>query len=198
MRVEENFLALIQQYEVLRWGEFTLKSGQQSTYFFDMGAFVTNHALAQVGQCFAQMIVERQLKFDVLFGPAYKGIILASATATALAQQYGVDCEWACNRKETKTHGEKGTTIGADLTGKRVLVIDDVFTQGTAWRESSTIIAHNEGKVIGLIVGLDRQEKGSRDKCPDTFVTLTTLHAAVQYLQQSRNSIAHKFTGNSI
>jgi orotate phosphoribosyltransferase len=144
---------------VLRFGDFTLKSGRQSPYFFNMGRIDTGAALAAVGAAYADTIVANAIGFDMLFGPAYKGIPLAAATAIALARGHGRDVPWAYNRKEAKDHGEGGSLVGAPLAG-RVLIEDDVITAGTAVRESLGLIRTAGAEVAGVLVALDRQERG--------------------------------------
>jgi len=143
----------------LKFGEFTLKSGRVSPYFFNAGQFYTGRALAILGRCYATAIVESGIEFDVLFGPAYKGITLAAATAVALAEQHGRDVPYCFNRKEAKTHGEGGVMVGAPLAG-RVLIIDDVITAGTAIREVMTIVEAAGATASGVVIGLDRKERG--------------------------------------
>lgn len=144
---------------VLRFGDFTLKSGRQSPYFFNMGRIDSGAALAAVGAAYADTIVSNDIGFDMLFGPAYKGIPLAAATAIALAGEHDRDVPWAYNRKEAKDHGEGGALVGAPLTG-RVLIVDDVITAGTAVRESLGLIRAAGAEVAGVLVALDRQERG--------------------------------------
>jgi orotate phosphoribosyltransferase len=144
---------------VLRFGDFTLKSGRQSPYFFNMGRIDTGAALAAVGAAYADTIVANAIGFDMLFGPAYKGIPLAAATAIGLARGHGRDVPWAYNRKEAKDHGEGGSLVGAPLAG-RVLIVDDVITAGTAVRESLGLIRGAGAEVAGVLVALDRQERG--------------------------------------
>ncbi len=146
--------------EALRFGEFTLKSGRISPYFFNAGRFDSGAALAALGQAYAQTLLAARLEFDVLFGPAYKGIPLATAVAIALAGT-GRDAPLAFNRKEAKDHGEGGSLIGAPLAGKRVLIVDDVITAGTAIREAIEIIRNAGGVPCGVLIALDRQERGS-------------------------------------
>lgn len=143
----------------LKFGDFTLKSGRQSPYFFNAGTFNSGAALAALGRYYADAIVASGLKFDMLFGPAYKGIPLVAAVAVALAEHHGLDFPWAFNRKEAKDHGEGGWLVGAPLTGK-VLVIDDVITAGTAIREVAALFAKTEASMAAVLVALDRQEKG--------------------------------------
>lgn len=144
---------------MLKFGEFSLKSGRVSPYFFNAGAFSTGRALAGLGRCYAQCIVDSGLCFDVLLGPAYKGIPLAAATAIALSDHHGLDVPFAYNRKEAKDHGEGGTLVGTPLRGK-VLVIDDVITAGTAVREVIRLIQDAGADPAGVVIGLDRQERG--------------------------------------
>jgi orotate phosphoribosyltransferase len=160
---QRKFIELALQAEVLRFGEFTLKSGRISPYFFNAGLFNTGKALARLGQYYADTIVDSGLQFDVLFGPAYKGIPLASACTIALADKHNRDVPYCFNRKEAKTHGEGGNLIGAPLAG-RVLIIDDVITAGTAIRESMDIITAHGAQAAGVVIALNRQERGKADK----------------------------------
>ena len=156
---QRDFIELTLQREVLRFGDFTLKSGRQSPYFFNMGRIDSGAALAQLGRAYANALVQSGLAVDMLFGPAYKGIALAAATAIALAEQYQRDLPWAYNRKEAKDHGEGGVLVGAPLQG-RVLIVDDVMTAGTAVRESLALIVANGATPAGVLIALDRQERG--------------------------------------
>ena len=156
---QRDFIDLTLQREVLRFGEFTLKSGRISPYFFNMGRIDSGAALAQLGRAYAATIQASGLSVDMLFGPAYKGIALAAATAIALAEQHGRDLPWAYNRKEAKDHGEGGTLVGAPLQG-RVLIVDDVMTAGTAVRESLALIRAAGAEPAGVLIALDRQERG--------------------------------------
>ncbi len=156
---QQEFIEFALQRDVLRFGEFTLKSGRVSPYFFNAGLFNSGRALARLGRYYAQTIVDAGVEFDVLFGPAYKGIPLAAATAVALAEQHDVDVPYAFNRKEAKAHGEGGNIVGAPLQGK-VLIIDDVITAGTAIGEAMEIIEANGATPAGVVIALDRQEKG--------------------------------------
>jgi orotate phosphoribosyltransferase len=156
---QQSFIELARTVDALKFGEFTLKSGRLSPYFFNAGAFCSGAALAAIGQCYATAIVESGVEFDVLLGPAYKGIPLAASAAVALSQQYGRDVPYAYNRKEAKDHGEGGVMVGAPLCG-RVLVVDDVITAGTAIREVMAIIRAEGATCSGVAVGLDRQERG--------------------------------------
>ena len=144
----------------LKFGEFTLKSGRVSPFFFNAGEFYTGAALAKLGKCYAAAIVESGIQFDVLFGPAYKGITLAAATSVALASQFNIDVPYCFNRKEAKGHGEGGLLVGAPLEG-RVLIIDDVITAGTAIREIMSVINQSDAEAAGVVIGVDRQERGT-------------------------------------
>jgi len=157
---QRDFIDLTLQRGVLRFGEFTLKSGRSSPYFFNLGRLDSGAALAQLGRAYAQALVNSGLVVDMLFGPAYKGIALAAATAIALADQHQRDLPWAYNRKEAKDHGEGGTLVGAPLAG-RVLIVDDVMTAGTAVRESLALIRAQGATPAGVLIALDRQERGT-------------------------------------
>jgi orotate phosphoribosyltransferase len=156
---QQQFIELAIARKALCFGEYTLKSGRVSPYFFNAGLFSSGAALAELGRCYATAIVESGVEFDVLFGPAYKGIPLAAVTATALADVYGRDVPYVYNRKERKDHGEGGTLVGAAMQGK-VLIIDDVITAGTAVREVMAIIEENNAQPAGVVIGLNRSERG--------------------------------------
>ena len=160
---QRDFLDFAIARDVLRFGAFTLKSGRVSPYFFNAGLFDSGAALARLGRCYAAALVESGLEFDTLFGPAYKGIPLVAAVAIALAEHYGRDLPWCCNRKEAKDHGEGGTLIGAPLAG-RVLIVDDVITAGTAIRETMDLLARHDAIPAGVIIALDRQERGQGER----------------------------------
>jgi orotate phosphoribosyltransferase len=156
---KQKFIELAIKHDVLSFGEFTLKSGRNSPYFFNAGKFDSGHALAVLGECYADAIVNSALEFDVLFGPAYKGIPLAAVTAASLYQKYELDYPVCFNRKEIKDHGEGGTVIGAELADKKILVLDDVITAGTAVMEVVALLEQNSATLSGVLVGLDRQER---------------------------------------
>lgn len=156
---QREFIRFAIERGVLRFGEFTLKSGRTSPYFFNAGLFNSGSALAQLGRFYAAAVMESGIDFDVIFGPAYKGIPLAAATAIALAEQHERDLPWCFNRKEAKDHGEGGTLVGAPLKG-RVLIVDDVITAGTAIREVMQIIQGQGAQAAGTLIALNRQERG--------------------------------------
>ena len=156
---QRQFLEFALARQVLRFGEFTLKSGRKSPYFFNAGLFNSGAALSAIGKSYAQAVVGSGIKFDMLFGPAYKGIPLATVTAAALAEHHGLDLPYCFNRKEAKDHGEGGNLVGAPLKG-RVLIVDDVITAGTAVREAVSIIRAVGANPVGLVIALDRQERG--------------------------------------
>ncbi len=159
---QKEFIELILTQQVLRFGQFTLKSGRISPYFFNAGLINDGAALGALGDCYAQAIIDSGLPFDMLFGPAYKGIPLATAAAIALAARHGRNVPVAFNRKEAKSHGEGGSLIGAPLAG-RVLIVDDVITAGTAIRESIGLIRAAGAMPAGVVLALDRQERGQGD-----------------------------------
>jgi orotate phosphoribosyltransferase len=156
---QRDFLDFAIGRGVLRFGEFTLKSGRISPYFFNAGLFDSGAALARLGRCYAAAIMEAGLEFDTLFGPAYKGIPLVATVAVALAEQHGRDVPWCFNRKEAKDHGEGGLIVGAPLKG-RVLIVDDVITAGTAIRETMQILTAHGATPAGVLIALDRRERG--------------------------------------
>jgi orotate phosphoribosyltransferase len=157
---QHEFIDFAIRAGVLRFGEFTLKSGRSSPYFFNAGLFNTGEHLARLGRFYARAIIGSGIGFDVLFGPAYKGIPLAAAASIALADHHERNVPWCFNRKEAKGHGEGGRLVGAGLEG-RILVIDDVITAGTAIRESVDIIQAAGATLAGVVIALDRQERGT-------------------------------------
>ena len=160
---KKDFLDFAIDAGVMRFGEFTLKSGRTSPYFFNAGLFNTGSHLARLGRFYAQAIIDAKIRFDVLFGPAYKGIPLAAAASIALADHHDSDMPYCFNRKEAKDHGEGGNLVGAPLQG-RILIIDDVITAGTAIRESLTLIGAAGANATGVVIALDRQERGQGDR----------------------------------
>ncbi|MCS0291079.1 orotate phosphoribosyltransferase [Vibrio alginolyticus] len=156
---QREFIEFALEKEVLKFGEFTLKSGRKSPYFFNAGLFNTGRDLARLGRFYAAALADSGIEFDVLFGPAYKGIPIATTTAVALADHHDVDTPYCFNRKEAKDHGEGGNLVGSALEG-RIMLVDDVITAGTAIRESMEIIKANGADLAGVLVAIDRQEKG--------------------------------------
>lgn len=169
---KQEFLDLALELGVLRFGEFTLKSGRVSPYFFNTGLFSTGYAAAKLGRYYAAAIAASRVEYDMLFGPAYKGIPLVALAAAALAEHHDVDVPYTFNRKEAKKHGEGGVVVGAPLSGK-VLIVDDVITAGTAAREAQQIITSAGAEVAGLVISLDREEIGQDSR------------SAVQELEQA-------------
>jgi orotate phosphoribosyltransferase len=166
---QRQFIEFALRHDILRFGEFTLKSGRVSPYFFNAGLFNTGHALSELGHFYAQTIMHAGLDFDMLFGPAYKGIPLATATAIALDRHYQRDVGVCFNRKEIKDHGEGGQLIGAPLSG-RVLLIDDVITAGTAFHQARQLLEHHDAQLAGVIIALDRQERGVDQRSAITMI----------------------------
>ena len=156
---KQEFIQFALAKGVLKFGEFKLKSGRISPYFFDLGLFNSGQSIDRLGRFYAAALMESQLEYDMLFGPAYKGISITTALSSALARDYQIDMPFAFNRKETKDHGEKGLIIGAPIEG-RVLIVDDVITAGTAVFECSRLIADLGGTLAGILISLDRQERG--------------------------------------
>ncbi|WP_037411385.1 orotate phosphoribosyltransferase [Shewanella fidelis] len=156
---QREFIEFALERQVLRFGEFTLKSGRTSPYFFNAGLFNTGRDLARLGRFYAAALVDSGMEYDLLFGPAYKGIPIATTTAVALCDHHDIDMPYCFNRKEKKDHGEGGSLVGSDLQG-RVMLVDDVITAGTAIRESMEIIEAHKAALAGVLIALDRQEKG--------------------------------------
>ena len=192
---KRELLSSAVKWDVLRFGEFRLKSGRVSPYFFNAGLFNTGTALNLLAKSYAAAIKATNIQFDVLFGPAYKGIPLVVATAQALASDHGMNIPYCFNRKEAKDHGEGGLTVGAPLKGK-ALIIDDVITAGTAVREAASIIADAGAKLAGIVIAMDRQERGADDSSAlsavqeveqeyDTkVISIITLSDIIDYLSQ--------------
>ncbi|WP_395167503.1 orotate phosphoribosyltransferase [Francisella salimarina] len=153
------FIEFALKNQVLKFGEFTLKSGRISPYFFNAGLFNTGDQLATLADYYAQLIIKSDVKYDILFGPAYKGIPLVAAISTVLALKYNIDMPYAFDRKEAKDHGEGGVFVGADMTNKKVLLIDDVMTAGTAFYESYNKLKIINAEIAGVVLSIDRQEK---------------------------------------
>ena len=192
---QKDFVDFTLETGALKFGEFTLKSGRISPYFFNAGLFNTGSHLSQLGKFYAQAIEASNLQFDVLFGPAYKGIPLATATAIALNDNFNRNVPYSFNRKEVKDHGEGGSIVGHPLEGD-ILIIDDVITAGTAIREAQDIINANGANTNGVIVALDRQEKGNGDLSAIQEVekifgirvqSIINLSHIIDYLKVSKN-----------
>lgn len=160
---QKAFIELALELGVLEFGEFTLKSGRVSPYFFNAGLFNKGSAAARLGRCYAAAIAQSGVDFDMLFGPAYKGIPLAALTAASLAEHQDVDVPYAYQRKEAKSHGEGGGIVGGPLAG-RILIVDDVITAGTAVREAHRIITANGATISGLAIAMDREERGQSSR----------------------------------
>ncbi|PJD91492.1 MAG: orotate phosphoribosyltransferase [Legionella sp.] len=194
MSMKETFIRLALECNVLQFGQFTLKSGRQSPYFFNAGLFYDGAALQQVGKCYADLLLEHHIPCQQLFGPAYKGLPLATATAIALAER-GIHATVTFNRKEAKDHGEGGVLIGAPLKGDTV-VIDDVITAGTAFREAERLINSQQCRVSTVVVALDRCERGSGaqstlDEIKATGVnvlSIISLHDLIVYLDNHQET----------
>lgn len=194
-----DFIRFCVECGVLRFGSFVTKSGRTTPYFFNAGLFDTGARLDRLAEFYAKAIIASQVQFDMLFGPAYKGIALAAATAMALARA-GRDVPFAFNRKETKDHGEGGQLIGAPLEG-RVLIVDDVITAGTAVREAMTILSAHGAQLAGVAISLDRMERGSeggmsavqevRSRFDAPVVTIATAEDLLVYLRQEPKLSQH-------
>ncbi|UNK61345.1 orotate phosphoribosyltransferase [Buttiauxella ferragutiae] len=196
---QRQFIEFALNKQVLKFGEFTLKSGRTSPYFFNAGLFNTGRDLALLGRFYAAALVDSGIEFDLLFGPAYKGIPIATTTAVALAEHHERDVPYCFNRKEAKDHGEGGNLVGSALQG-RVMLVDDVITAGTAIRESMEIIAANNASLAGVLISLDRQERGRGEisaiqevecdyQCQ--VISIITLKDLVEYLEEKPEMAVH-------
>ena len=190
---QREFIEFSLQHDVLRFGGFTLKSGRHSPYFFNAGLFNTGDRLAGLGRFYAAAIDASGIDFDVMLGPSYKGIPIASAAAVQLSERFGRDVPWCFNRKEAKDHGEGGLIVGSPLEG-RILIVDDVITAGTAIREVMEIVSAAGAEVAGIIVAVDRQERGTGDLSAIqeverdfgvTVISIITLDHIIDYLEES-------------
>ena len=189
---QREFIEFALSKRVLKFGQFTLKSGRTSPYFFNAGLFNTGGDLARLGRFYATALTESNIDFDLLFGPAYKGIPIATTTAVALADHHDIDMPYCFNRKEAKTHGEGGSLVGSELVGK-VMLVDDVITAGTAIRESMEIIKAHNAELSGVLIALDRQEKGKGELSAiqeverdfaTKVISIVTLADLVTYLEE--------------
>jgi orotate phosphoribosyltransferase len=185
-----EFLELALELGVLRFGEFTLKSGRVSPYFFNAGLFNSGYAAAKLGRCYASAVAALDIEFDMLFGPAYKGIPLVVLTAAALVEHHDKDFPFAFNRKERKDHGEGGTMIGAPLKG-RVLILDDVITAGTAVREVLELIRAEGATPAGVLVALDREEVGPKSRISAVQQLQTELGVPIRSIVSLTDLIDH-------
>ena len=194
---QREFIEFALNKQVLRFGEFTLKSGRTSPYFFNAGLFNTGGDLAKLGQFYAAALIDANVEFDLLFGPAYKGIPIATTTAVALADKHNIDKPYCFNRKEKKDHGEGGSLVGAELKGN-VMLVDDVITAGTAIRESMEIIAANNASLSGVLIALDRQEKGKAELSAiqeverdfgTQVISIVQLSDLIDYLEQQGDRV---------
>ncbi|ATI46514.1 orotate phosphoribosyltransferase [Vibrio parahaemolyticus] len=196
---QREFIEFALEKEVLKFGEFTLKSGRKSPYFFNAGLFNTGRDLARLGRFYAAALADSGIEFDVLFGPAYKGIPIATTTAVALADHHDIDTPYCFNRKEAKNHGEGGNLVGSDLEG-RIMLVDDVITAGTAIRESMEIIKANGADLAGVLVAIDRQEKGKGELSAIqeverdfgcAVISIVSLGDLITYLEEKGNATEH-------
>ncbi len=196
---QREFIEFALEKEVLKFGEFTLKSGRKSPYFFNAGLFNTGRDLARLGRFYAAALADSGIDFDVLFGPAYKGIPIATTTAVALADHHDVDTPYCFNRKEAKAHGEGGNLVGSPLEG-RIMLVDDVITAGTAIRESMEIIQANGADLAGVLVAIDRQEKGKGELSAIqeverdfgcAVISIVSLGDLITYLEEKGNATEH-------
>ncbi|ATC99565.1 orotate phosphoribosyltransferase [Pseudoalteromonas spongiae] len=196
---QKEFIEFALEKQVLKFGEFTLKSGRTSPYFFNAGLFNTGRDLARLGRFYAAALQDSGIDFDVLFGPAYKGIPIATTTAVALADHHDRDMPYCFNRKEKKDHGEGGTLVGSALEGK-IMLVDDVITAGTAIRESMEIIAANGADLSGVLIALDRQEKGKAELSAiqeverdfnTQVISIVKLADLITYLEQKGDMSEH-------
>ncbi|KAA8671107.1 orotate phosphoribosyltransferase [Vibrio gigantis] len=196
---QREFIEFALEKEVLKFGEFTLKSGRKSPYFFNAGLFNTGRDLARLGRFYAAALADSGIEFDVLFGPAYKGIPIATTTAVALADHHDVDTPYCFNRKEAKNHGEGGNLVGSALEG-RIMLVDDVITAGTAIRESMEIIQANGADLAGVLVAIDRQEKGKGELSAIqeverdfgcAIISIVSLTDLVTFLEEKGTDEAH-------
>ncbi|QIL85408.1 orotate phosphoribosyltransferase [Vibrio sp. HDW18] len=196
---QREFIEFALEKQVLKFGEFTLKSGRKSPYFFNAGLFNTGRDLARLGRFYAAALVDSGIEFDVLFGPAYKGIPIATTTAVALADHHDVDTPYCFNRKEAKDHGEGGNLVGSQLAG-RIMLVDDVITAGTAIRESMELIQANKADLAGVLVAIDRQEKGKGELSAIqeverdfgcAVISIISLSDLITYLEQQGGNAEH-------
>lgn len=190
---KRQFIQFALERQVLRFGEFTLKSGRKSPYFFNAGLFNTGKDLALLGRFYAEALIDANLEYDVIFGPAYKGIPIVASTVVALSEHHNIEVPYSFNRKEAKDHGEGGNLVGCSIKNKRVMLVDDVITAGTAIRESMRILEDNHSQLAGVLISLDRQEKGHgelsaiqeiKQAYHCDVISIITLTDLINYLEQ--------------
>ncbi len=196
----QEFINFCLEHNVLKFGDFVLKSGRKSHYFFNIGAIYNNSALKKLGEFYAQLIfeniIQKNITLDCIYGPAYKGIPLAIITALALQDKYQYKIDIAFNRKEAKTHGESGNIIGADVTNKNVLIIDDVISAGTAAKETILTLQQKQANIIGMAIALDRQMSANNAKYKTAreeinkeynlpIYSVTSLNEVIQYTKET-------------
>jgi orotate phosphoribosyltransferase len=186
-----EFINFLINHQALKFGQFTLKSGRNSPYFFNLGVFHSGASISQLGEFYAQALQDSAIEFDVLFGPAYKGISLATATSIAFYQQHQLDIPYAFNRKEAKQHGDGGTIVGASLIKQRAIMLDDVITAGTTVRETLELMEAFNASLSGIVIAFDRQERGESNlsatqevtqKTGIPIISLITLNDLITYL----------------
>lgn len=196
---QKEFIEFALEKQVLKFGQFTLKSGRISPYFFNAGLFNSGRDLARLGRFYAAALMDSGIDYDLLFGPAYKGIPIATTTAVALANDYDLDVPYCFNRKEAKTHGEGGSLVGSELQGK-IMLVDDVITAGTAIRESMDIIQAHNAQLAGVLIALDRQEKGKAELSAiqeverdygATVISIVQLSDLINYLEENPEMQEH-------
>ena len=190
---KRQFIQFALERQVLRFGEFTLKSGRKSPYFFNAGLFNTGKDLALLGRFYAEALIDANLEYDVIFGPAYKGIPIVASNVVALSEHHNIEVPYSFNRKEAKDHGEGGNLVGCSIKNKRVMLVDDVITAGTAIRESMRILEDNHSQLAGVLISLDRQEKGRgelsaiqeiKQAYHCDVISIITLTDLINYLEQ--------------
>lgn len=191
---KRQFIQFALDRQVLKFGEFTLKSGRKSPYFFNAGLFNTGNDLALLGRFYAEALMDANLNYEVIFGPAYKGIPIVAATVVALAEHHNKDVPYCFNRKEAKDHGEGGNLVGAPINDCRIMLVDDVITAGTAIRESMEILKANNASLAGVLISLDRQEKGHgklsaiqeiKQNYHCDIIAIVTLDDLINYLKEN-------------
>lgn len=196
---KRQFIQFALDRQVLKFGEFTLKSGRKSPYFFNAGLFSTGKDLALLGHFYAEALIDAAIDYEVIFGPAYKGIPIAAATVVALAEHHNKEVPYCFNRKEAKDHGEGGNLVGSPIQQRRVMLVDDVITAGTAIRESMTILNAQRARLAGVLIALDRQERGQgtlsaiqeiKNSYHCDIIAIITLDDLITYLEQNHSTSA--------